>query len=51
MVLLEKYGKSIPETWDDLIETGNFIINEEKNNNNNYKLSAYNGFFDGIIKF
>ncbi len=28
--LLEKYGKSVPETWDELKETAQFIMDEER---------------------
>ncbi|KAG4085088.1 periplasmic binding protein-like II [Neocallimastix lanati (nom. inval.)] len=43
-VLLNKYNRTIPETWDELIETGKFIINEERKLNNT-SLIAYNGLF------
>jgi len=32
--LLTKYGKEVPKTWDELIETGKYIYDEEKNKNN-----------------
>ena len=28
--LLNKYNKTIPKTWDELIDTGIFIMSEEK---------------------
>ena len=45
--LLEKYNKKIPKTWDELLETANYILNEEKKMNNT-ELIGYNGFFSGI---
>jgi len=44
MDLLEKYGKSIPKTWNELLETGEYILNEERKKNNN-DISIYNGLF------
>jgi len=44
---LEKYNKKIPKTWDELLETANYILNEEKKMNNT-ELIGYNGFFSGI---
>ncbi|OUM58225.1 hypothetical protein PIROE2DRAFT_16568 [Piromyces sp. E2] len=41
---LEKYGKEVPQTWDELIETAEYIISKERENNNN-DLIGYNGFF------
>ncbi|ORX60797.1 periplasmic binding protein-like II [Piromyces finnis] len=42
--LLEKYGKKIPETWDELLETAKYIKEmEEKEGNNN--VLYYNGLF------
>ncbi|ORX86473.1 periplasmic binding protein-like II [Anaeromyces robustus] len=42
--LLTKYGKEPPKTWDELIETSKYILNEEKKQNNT-DLIAYNGVF------
>ena len=42
-VLLQKYGKTIPETWDELIDTSKYILEKENNTN----LIGYNGLFDG----
>ncbi|ORY81696.1 hypothetical protein LY90DRAFT_500086 [Neocallimastix californiae] len=42
---LNKYKKEIPKTWDELINTGKYILNEEKKLNNS-DFIAYNGFFD-----
>jgi len=44
--LLNKYGKEIPETWDELIETGSYILKNEIKNGN-YDLIGYNGLFPG----
>jgi len=41
--LLTKYGKPIPKTWNELIETCKYIMEEE----NDSELICYNGFFDG----
>ncbi|ORX84846.1 periplasmic binding protein-like II [Anaeromyces robustus] len=42
-VLLDKYNKSIPQTWNELIETSKEIIEKEKALNNT-DLVGYNGF-------
>eukprot|EP00833_Pecoramyces_ruminatium_P004949 jgi/Orpsp1_1/1178981/evm.model.c7180000067457.3 len=44
MYLLNKYGKTIPKTWDELIETGKYILQNE-NSNGNYDIIGYNGLF------
>jgi len=41
--LLNKYNKSIPRTWDELINTCKYIMKKE----NNTDLICYNGLFDG----
>ncbi|ORX83231.1 periplasmic binding protein-like II [Anaeromyces robustus] len=41
-ILLEKYNKTIPTTWDELIETSKYILEQE----NNSDLIGYNGLFD-----
>jgi len=41
--LLNKYNKSIPQTWDELIKTSRYILEQEKDPN----LIAYNGFMGG----
>ncbi|OUM62421.1 hypothetical protein PIROE2DRAFT_11271, partial [Piromyces sp. E2] len=50
-VLLKKYQKEIPKTWDDLIETAKDILKGENDEN----LIGYNGYFphndDGIGSF
>jgi len=45
--LLEKYNKQVPKTWDELLETGDYILKEEKKLNNT-ELIAYNGLYTGI---
>jgi len=40
---LEKYEKEIPKTWDDLISTAKYIIERERENDND--LIGYNGYF------
>eukprot|EP00833_Pecoramyces_ruminatium_P001306 jgi/Orpsp1_1/1175338/evm.model.c7180000053445.1 len=42
--LLNKYNRNIPKTWDELLETGKYIMkNEEKQNNTD--ILIYNGLF------
>jgi len=41
---LEKYNKPIPKTWDEMVDIGKFILNEERKENNT-DLSGYNGLF------
>jgi len=40
---LEKYGRTVPQTWEELIETSLYI--KEKENDPNF--IAYNGFMGG----
>jgi len=40
--ILNKYNKSVPKTWDELIETGKYIMNEESKLNNT-DILIYNG--------
>ncbi|ORX51096.1 hypothetical protein BCR36DRAFT_397296 [Piromyces finnis] len=50
-VLLEKYNKTIPQTWNQLIDTASYILEEEKKIGNN-DLIGYLGYFpesEGII--
>ncbi|ORX64397.1 periplasmic binding protein-like II [Anaeromyces robustus] len=42
-ILLEKYGKDIPKTCDEFIDTGKYILNKEKEGNNT--LIGYNALF------
>ena len=45
--LLSKYNKPIPKTWNELLETGKYILRKEKELNNT-NLIGYNGLFGGI---
>jgi len=40
-VLLKKYNKEVPQTWDELIETAEYILEQE----NDESLVGYNGYF------
>ena len=42
MELLNKYHKEVPKTWDELIETGKYIYNEELKDGNE-DLLIYSG--------
>jgi len=44
---LNKYNKTVPKTWDELIQTSKYIIEQEKALNNT-DLIAYNGVFGDI---
>ncbi|ORX80086.1 periplasmic binding protein-like II [Anaeromyces robustus] len=44
---LQKYNKSIPKTWKDLLETSKEILDEE-NKLGNSKLMGYNGLFNSL---
>ena len=46
MKLLKEYDKKIPKTWDELLETGKYILNEELKKNNT-DIIIYNGGFIG----
>jgi len=48
-VYLEKYNRKIPTTWDELLETGKFILEKERENNGDINLIGYNGFFPSKI--
>ncbi|ORX79942.1 periplasmic binding protein-like II [Anaeromyces robustus] len=43
--LLDQYGKKIPQTWQELLETAKYIKENEKNLHNNTDLIGYNGLF------
>jgi len=43
--LLDKYQKRPPKTWDELLMTSNYIIEEEKKFNHTYV--RFNGPFNG----
>jgi len=42
--LLNKYNKSIPKTWNELLTTAKYILEEEKKLNNT-NIIGYNGLF------
>jgi len=44
-ILLDKYEKEIPKTWDQLIETAEFIRDQEKDLYNNTDFDPYIGGF------
>jgi len=46
-ILLNKYGKPIPKTWDELKEISNYIYERE----NNSTLIRYNGLFESKYLF
>ncbi|ORX52872.1 hypothetical protein BCR32DRAFT_288114 [Anaeromyces robustus] len=48
--LLKKYNKTIPRTWDELIKTSRYILDEEKKLNNT-DLIGYNGLFSGYYSY
>jgi len=41
----ERYNIKIPKTWDELIETSNYVLNNERIKYNNTELVGYNGLF------
>jgi len=45
--LLEKYNKDVPKTWDELMSTGRYIVEEEKKLNNT--VIIYNGLINSKI--
>ncbi|ORX81335.1 periplasmic binding protein-like II, partial [Anaeromyces robustus] len=47
--LLNKYNKTVPRTWDDMIETGKYILDEEKKQNNTDLMGYSGGFIDDEI--
>ena len=49
-VLLDAYGKEIPKTWDELIDTARYIIQQEKEKNPEANLIGYNGQINGTLK-
>jgi len=50
LAYLEKYHKRVPITWDELIETAQYIMDQERQNNNS-DLIGYNGFFSSTYIF
>jgi len=47
---LKKYNEDIPTTWDKLLEVGENIVKQERNNNNNMNFYGYNGLFPTSIE-
>jgi len=47
MEYLQKYNKNVPKTWDELIETAKYILEQERKININSQLIGYNGLFTG----
>ena len=45
-ILLQKYGKEVPKTWEQLLDTAKYILEEERAKNNT-ELIGYNGLFFG----
>jgi len=45
---LNKYNKRIPTTWNELFETGKYILEEEKKLNNT-EIVIYNGLFSSMF--
>jgi len=50
MKYLNKYNKKIPKTWNELLETGKYILKQE-NKLNNTNILIYNGGFVGTFFF
>ena len=44
--LKKKYNKDVPKTWNDIMEIGKYILEEERKLNNT-DLIGYNGLFSG----
>ncbi|ORX50628.1 hypothetical protein BCR36DRAFT_54015 [Piromyces finnis] len=44
-LLLNQYNRKIPETWEEMIDTGKYILNEERKKDNN-NLTGYIGLFN-----
>ncbi|OUM59998.1 hypothetical protein PIROE2DRAFT_14335 [Piromyces sp. E2] len=44
MVILNKYNRTIPKTWNELLETGKYILEKEKEQHND-DILIYNGAF------
>jgi len=43
-MFLGKYNKTIPKTWDELLETGQYILEREKKQGNE-DVIGYLGYF------
>jgi len=46
---LNKYNKKIPKTWDELIEIGRYIYDNEFKDGDGYTI--YNGSLDGNFNY
>jgi len=46
MEILERYNKTIPKTWKELLDTGKYILEKEKERGNP-DILIYNGAFTG----
>jgi len=44
-ILLDKYGKTAPKTWKELMDISKYIIEEEKKNNVT-DILRFNGLFN-----
>ena len=49
-MLLNKYGKDVPRTWDELIDTARLILQKEKEENPDVDLIGYNGHVNCMLK-
>ena len=48
IIYLNKYGKKVPTTWDELLDTAEYILKSERENYNNTSILGFNGLFTGI---
>ncbi|KAG4089587.1 periplasmic binding protein-like II [Neocallimastix lanati (nom. inval.)] len=49
--LLQRYNKNVPKTWKELLDTGKYILEEERKVNSETPLVAYNGLFTDLNSF
>jgi len=49
--LLNKYGKPIPKTWNEVIEIGEYILQKEREENPETELIGYNGYANSTQKY
>ncbi|KAL6628363.1 periplasmic binding protein-like II, partial [Neocallimastix sp. 'constans'] len=49
--LLQRYNKNVPKTWKELLDTGKYILEEERKVNPETPLVAYNGLFTDLNAF
>jgi len=47
--LLAQYNKPVPKTWSEMLDTGKYILSEERKKNNT-ELKGFNGLFSGIYR-